>query len=111
VHFFGFVIRIHHYAWASEYQTLFRIRLRQILLKYTASFFIWYPKFLFYSFSFCDTDSKKTARLCVWEEMWVSIRQATCCSVYGHCCRHFTHQVDIRIDCMHTVLIRERSFL
>ena len=37
--------------------------------------------------------------------MSVHIREVTLRSVYFHCCRHFTHQVDMLIHIMHNVLI------
>jgi len=49
--------------------------------------------------------------LLIWEEMSVSIRQATFYSLYVHCCRQFTTHVNIWILCMHTVLNSARSFL
>jgi len=59
----------------------------------------------FYLFSVSDRNIKHTSRRIVWEEMSVRVTQATFCPVYIHCCRHFTHQMDIVFHFMHTVLI------
>jgi hypothetical protein len=90
---------------------IFHIRSKPILLKSAASFFIWYPNVPCSLFSVSGTDIKQTARRIVWEEMSVSIRQATFRSVYVHCCRHFTNQVNIWIYFMHTLLVSARCVL
>ena len=61
-------------------------------------------------FSISDINLKQTERLCVWVEMWVSIRQAAFRSLCLHSCRNFTHYVDICIYFC-TILIKARFFL